>query len=525
MRYQYKFEIFPKMPFLFLILLVFPAFFLYGGENSILRNIRLIALPEINVLKEGKNLQSVDHLMEMAFVLSGTENESIEYYIDRFFEIIREFKESQDDLSDLKRVAENMLTYLHEHVFKKYNEKQTKLDVLLDTGVFNCVSSAVLYSIALSSFGIDVSGVRTIDHAFCTVKIGDTKYDVETTNLYGFDPGSKKDFVNEFGDITGFNYVPPGHYSKRQNIDKLQLISLILHNRITDLYERNQYFDALGLAVDLYYLLEDDESHETFIGAIQNIGAYINNTGLYTEGLECFDAIVKQYPDDIKIVKVYQSLYHNYIVKLIDGKSYDKALMTCEQAFSRLILTETDYRDFIVIIFTNQANEIARTSYPQALAFLEQAFEKIGADKRLVSAQVSYFNNHIVDLLKQKKIEQADELVEGSYKSSFLNKIDYNKFKGYVVLEQGSAIALEQGYLQAARFLESALKSIGPNSNISQNISIYLRNYEVTIHNQAIGLYQEDKIQEAVTLLEQALVEYPDSKQLRKDLEKIRPYL
>ena len=43
--------------------------------------------------------------------------------------------------------AEKVLEYLHKHILRAYSEKQTKIDVLSNTGIYNCVSSAVAYMI------------------------------------------------------------------------------------------------------------------------------------------------------------------------------------------------------------------------------------------------------------------------------------------------------------------------------------------------------------------------------------------
>ena len=54
-------------------------------------------------------------------------------------------------------------------LLRAYREDATTLDGILDSGTFNCVSSAVLYALAAGSLGVEVAGVRTSDHAFCTV--------------------------------------------------------------------------------------------------------------------------------------------------------------------------------------------------------------------------------------------------------------------------------------------------------------------------------------------------------------------
>jgi transglutaminase-like putative cysteine protease len=110
---------------------------------------------------------------------------------------------------DLRERAEYVLTWMHEHCLSRYAAQQSRIDTLLDNGRYNCVSSAVLYAVLARSAGITVSGVATRDHAFATVHIPGSEgavedIDVETTNKFGFDPGSRTEFHDQFGNTTGF---------------------------------------------------------------------------------------------------------------------------------------------------------------------------------------------------------------------------------------------------------------------------------------------------------------------------------
>ena len=115
---------------------------------------------------------------------------------------------------------------------------------------YNCVSSAVLYMLAVRDLGIEVEGVRTSDHAFINVVIGGRSIDVETTNPYGFDPGGKKEFKDSFGRVTGFAYVAPGGYGDRKTISGRELVGLILSNRVAALERKGSFSEAARLGAD-----------------------------------------------------------------------------------------------------------------------------------------------------------------------------------------------------------------------------------------------------------------------------------
>src|SRR5208337_2256614 len=134
---------------------------------------------------------------------------------DRLSGLILKFRGEVANLSDQSALAERALTFLHRNLFTSYSVLQTRVDTVLETGVFNCVSSAVLYMILARSVGLSVGGIRTTDHAFCTVLVNGEPVDVETTNPYGYNPGTRKEFSDSFGKLTGFRYVPPSSSTDR----------------------------------------------------------------------------------------------------------------------------------------------------------------------------------------------------------------------------------------------------------------------------------------------------------------------
>ena len=64
-----------------------------------------------------------------------------------------------------------ILKYLYSEYLKSYSLNQTKIDAALDTGLYNCVSSALLYMAAAKAAGLDVRGQRTTQHAFCSIYV------------------------------------------------------------------------------------------------------------------------------------------------------------------------------------------------------------------------------------------------------------------------------------------------------------------------------------------------------------------
>ena len=234
-----------------------------------------------------------------------------------------------------KEKAEFILRFMHKNLLKTYSLIQTKIGVLLSNGKFNCVSSAALYMILCGSAGLNVRGVMTKDHAFTILRIGESDIDVETTNPYGFDPGSRKEFHDHFGRVTGFAYVPVHKYRDRQTISRIELVSLILKNRIAGLESIGKYADAIPIAVDRAALLMgnvSDAGQETaekshglifehplkdLMALLLNYGANLLNAGREEDCLAWAAAASFKYPDESRWQELIYAAANNRIIKYL----------------------------------------------------------------------------------------------------------------------------------------------------------------------------------------------------------------
>ena len=179
-------------------------------------------------------------------------------------------------------LGEAILALAHERFFRRYVEAESRLDAAVLDGRFNCVSSSALYLILARAAGLVADGVITKDHSFCVIQAGDRTIDVETTNPYGFDPGSKKDFHDSFGRVTGYSYVPPSDYRRRENVNGRHLVALILWNRATLLERAGQWAQAVALAVDAYAYSPTEGSQRQLEDRLyNNAGALLNEKRWY----------------------------------------------------------------------------------------------------------------------------------------------------------------------------------------------------------------------------------------------------
>jgi tetratricopeptide (TPR) repeat protein len=192
-------------------------------------------------------------------------------------------------------LGEAILALAHERFFRQYVEAESRLDAAVLDGRYNCVSSSAVYLILARSAGLEAGGVITKDHSFCVIQAGDRSIDVETTNPFGFDPGSKKEFHDSFGRVTGYSYVPPSDYRRRENVDGRHLMALILWNKATLLERQGQWAQAVALAVDAYAYSPGEGSLRQLEDRLYNNAGALLNEKRWHEALPFLEEAMSLY--------------------------------------------------------------------------------------------------------------------------------------------------------------------------------------------------------------------------------------
>jgi tetratricopeptide (TPR) repeat protein len=115
-------------------------------------------------------------------------------YLDRLDEIEAAARKATRGSKSVAEDGSRLLEFLHAGPMAKgYKAMQTDLHVLLDTGEYNCVSSAALYTVMGQRLGIDARAVDLPRHVFSVLVTRDRPIDVETTSPQGFDADPRRD--------------------------------------------------------------------------------------------------------------------------------------------------------------------------------------------------------------------------------------------------------------------------------------------------------------------------------------------
>ena len=440
-------------------------------------------------------------LAEISLWASGTASNSMSSYIERITSAVTALNSSGELPPYGKERAEFILTYMHVNLLRTYSLYQTRIDTLLTQRTFNCVSSAVLYMILCQSAGINASGVITREHAFITVHINGEDIDVETTNRYGFDPGNRKEFHDQIGRVTGFSYVPAQNYRDRQTIGKIELISLILNNRIADFERSNNFTGAVPLAVDRAVLLLGNSSSGAYnetsnnslfadprtdlTDRLLNYGGQLLRSNREEDGLRWALSASSLYPDAERWNTYIQAAVNNRIARFIRDNRFSDARNFLES--NKLNITAELYSEFDAVIIdtelSGRANRIAGITDGDAVI---NEIEQARNNGRITASRAA----ELITFSVQKT-------------ASVLGAAPLRDWRG------------------AISFIENAVRRFGSNRELEQALNIYRSNLASDYHNRFASEWNRRNYDEAERILNEGLSEFPDNRQLISDRETV----
>lgn len=140
---------------------------------------------------------SADDLLALYLLASGDVREQTRFSV-LHNQVARFVTENQSlrEISNPRQRGDHLLRLMHSTFLNgDYEADQSALSKLLSTGVYNCISSALLYLVLASHFDLQASGVIMPSHAFVQLSLdGGDVAEVETTSANGFDIVRDPDF-------------------------------------------------------------------------------------------------------------------------------------------------------------------------------------------------------------------------------------------------------------------------------------------------------------------------------------------
>jgi hypothetical protein len=427
---------------------------------------------------------SVDMILEVSLRASGTAPDKIPRYITVFQTLKTEAEiRTASGTGDYEK-GELLLAWLHETLLRKYDIHQTRIDILLDTGGYNCVSSGLVYMIFARMLGLDVHSIYAVDHAFCFLRAGNSSWDVETTNPFGFDPGSKKEFTDSFTGNTGYSYVPPRDYTRRVNISDREMIGFIFQNRIASLQKENHHRDTLPLALDRWAMTGSDMGRRDFISTVRNTAAGYNNSGQYQQGMMLLLEVDRlfQVLNEPAVKEVFEALAYNGLVSLLNEGRLEEAV----------------------------------------IYYGEVAARGVVAEKKLVEYRMLLERKRIDLLVKTGTVTEIVPAVENGFREGLLDGKYRNQILLFVFSREADSLVARSGYSEARRFLETFPEDLKGGPDFRKMRETYRHNHAVTVHNEFARLYNAGEFEKARQYLAAAMPDLPDDPLLVKDRDMLK---
>jgi hypothetical protein len=429
-------------------------------------------------LYHAKEPLAVNELAGASLLISGVEDNRLDYFRQKFAAKIEEVKSYFKGRGVSTALADDLLQYMHKKYLKQYNVKQTKMDVLLDNGTFNCVSSAVFYLVLSRSLGFTVYGVKTTDHSLISLTINDVSYDVETTSVFGFNPGEKREFKDDFGKTTGYAYVPPGHYSERQRIGEKELLFLILYNRVVLLLEEKQYSQAVSLAADGYELLQDDFALTLLLQTFSQYSTWAVSAKQFAAGLDTLKKAITIYKQVEKLKELQNYLILQWTLEKIEQGDFQGAEVFITAEYKAKNVKKENYEELMLYLYQNKAEHSAKLNgYKAALEVVREAMAIFDGDERLFKLKIRYTYNYIIELVNKGNYDEASSVLIHSQGEKIFSDKDSTELFAYLYQKKAEQVFASQGIWATLDMLEQGMNNLQDKSLVIQIGEMYVFNY------------------------------------------------
>jgi tetratricopeptide (TPR) repeat protein len=272
---------------------------------------------------------------EAALLVSGVPTaERRKAYLTRFAALEAEARVATASAKSPFERGAALLKFLHaKPMAKGYALQQTDISTILDTGTFNCVSSAALYNVLARRLGLDARAVEVPDHAFAVVYDGTTHADVETTTAGGFNPARNKAAQAEFEKLTGFAYIPDSHRDRRREVGELGLLAIVYYNHGVGMTREKRYQEALlayfrALSLDPEFA----SAVRNALAVLVNWSAELSRQRKFDEGLNVATMGLQLAPQDAALLNNHKALWSQWADALVKEGKNDEALAVLRRA-------------------------------------------------------------------------------------------------------------------------------------------------------------------------------------------------
>jgi len=391
-----------------------------------------------------------------------------------------------------------ILKLLYRDYLAAYSLNQTKIDLAMDKGFYNCVSSAVLYMAAAKAAELDVRGQRTTQHAFCSIYVPVTdgkpgqlkKIDVETTNPYGFNPGSKEEIEHE-SQIRKYYVVPKKYYSNRTEVSDGVFTGLIAGNLCSEYIKSENYKKAVPLGAARWEAVYKENSksvasvrNEFDILAANYVNLIPSSAASYSSTLDWFSTFIDRWGNTAFLQKNLDSSFINLLVLCNKEQDYPLAKSAYEK-----------YKDKVSQQQLTKSEEIITD------IIILSATDALSTEEKIVETNRLLTSKELSSPVRQKRAQLHLESFWLDKLNSLMNSREY-----------------EEGYRAAAL----ALNQLPKSTKVKAMQNNFYNNSIAIIHNNFARQANGGNFDEAQAILEAGLEKFPEDRTLTKDLSDLQ---
>ncbi len=436
------------------------------------------ALSAVPPAGSGEAMNAGDFAL-LALIASGADRTATRSLASALGALGKEFASSLPEDADSRTRGDLALRFLYDRVLSRYSEFQTRVDVALDKGTYNCVSSAVLYYYFARVAGLQCEGVETPVHAFCTVAVNGKKIDVETTNPYGFDPGTKRELAGTNPNETRYAVVPRSNYLNRKPIDERRLLALIYVNRAASLEKEGKFAEAAGIALDSWTLQATEAARADLAERCINYAASLSRAGTAAgsdAALDYIDECARRWGEYPRYREFAAATVGTALNRLMDRGDYEGAFALLDARAS--LLDRATARSMRQLSVSNYLSAFATKHSPEETLNETERFGDILADADRAKVIAFAYGRASEELARQGK------------------------------------------WLEAAAVLDSGLAVLPDRAELVRARTAYRHNFAVEAHNRAAAAFNAGDGPGAKAIVQEALRSVPESTLLKGDLSR-----
>lgn len=428
---------------------------------------------------------------EAALLVSGVRDaQRRKGYLRTLGRLEREARRALGDAKDPFARGERLLKWLHEKVFRSYQEGQTDVSTILDEGTYNCVSSATLYNVLARRMGLEVRAVEVPSHAFSILYDGSRHADVETTTPGGFNPSRDPEAQRAFSERTGFRYIPEEHPEKRREIGETGLLAIIYYNHGVRLTREKEYPEALAA---YFRALSLDRE---FASAVQNVlfiladwSVALSEKGEFEKALEIVGLGLDLVPTDRTFIHNRRVIWTRWAQAAIDADEADRALEILRRAHKAV--PDGGFLEMQAWVFISPAEKhIRKGEWEKALERVRAGLEKIdpGARGGLKEWEANLFLRW-----SNSKIEAGDyRSAAGILRRAIRAMPDEPRFRhnlGYVAQEWSWSVYTKGGFDEAEKVLSEMLELNPDSADVAESAENFVLRAAADLRDR--GRYEE----------------------------------